>query len=143
MVIEGIEIYRVRVPLASCGRPPTAISTIPTPCWCGWRARAPRLGRELPAYIPNYSAEHTLATFHTVREHMAGRIIGQDIRTAQDLLGHLDFVKATSSRGPRSRSPGGCWRPSARACRCTWPSAARAIASPSAPTSGSRTRSTP
>jgi len=24
---------------------------------------------------------------------MAGRIIGQDIRTAQDLLGHLDFVK--------------------------------------------------
>src|SRR5207247_1166627 len=46
-----------------------------------------------PPYIPNYSAEHTLATFHTVREHMACRIIGQDIRTAQDLLGRLDFVK--------------------------------------------------
>jgi len=43
--------------------------------------------------VPNYSAEHTLTTFHTVREHMAGRLLGQGVRSAADLLRRLEFVK--------------------------------------------------
>jgi L-alanine-DL-glutamate epimerase-like enolase superfamily enzyme len=66
-------------------------------------------GESCPPYIPSYSAEHTLATFHAVREHLAPRIIGQEIGSVHDLLSRLDFVKATSSRGPRWRSPGGSW----------------------------------
>jgi O-succinylbenzoate synthase len=50
-------------------------------------------GESCPVYIPGYSAEHTLATFHTLREHMAPRIIGQDIETARDLLDRLAFIK--------------------------------------------------
>jgi len=50
-------------------------------------------GESCPPYIPAYSAEHTLATFHTLREHMAPRIVGQDIETAQDLLDRLAFIK--------------------------------------------------
>src|SRR2546422_115444 len=94
MVIEGIEIYRVRVPLAFVWKTSygdqhdtdTVLVRMESQGHHAW-------GESCPPYIPNYSAEHTLATFHTVREHMAGRIIGQDIRTAQDLLGRLDFVK--------------------------------------------------
>ena len=44
-------------------------------------------------FIPAYSAEHTLATFHTLREHMVPRIIGQDIESAEDLLGRLALIK--------------------------------------------------
>ena len=63
-------------------------------------------GESCPPYIPSYSAEHTLATFHAVREHLAPRIIGQEIGSVHDLLSRLDFVKATSSRGviPESTS---------------------------------------
>jgi O-succinylbenzoate synthase len=50
-------------------------------------------GESCPVFIPAYSAEHTLATFHTLREHMAPRIIGQDIETARDLLDRLAFIK--------------------------------------------------
>jgi O-succinylbenzoate synthase len=50
-------------------------------------------GESCPPYIPAYSAEHTLATFHTLREHMAPRIVGQDIETSQDLLDRLAFIK--------------------------------------------------
>ena len=28
-------------------------------------------GESCPPYIPAYSADHTLATYHTVREHLA------------------------------------------------------------------------
>ena len=94
MMIESIEIYRVRVPLAFVWKTSygdqhdtdTVLVRMESQGHHAW-------GESCPPYIPNYSAEHTLATFHTVREHMAGRIIGQDIRTAQDLLGRLDFVK--------------------------------------------------
>jgi len=50
-------------------------------------------GESCPVFIPAYSAEHTLGTFHTLREHMVPRIIGQDIETAQDLLDRLAFIK--------------------------------------------------
>ena len=50
-------------------------------------------GESCPPFIPGYSAEHTLAVFHTLREHMVPRIIGQDIETARDLLDRLAFIK--------------------------------------------------
>jgi O-succinylbenzoate synthase len=50
-------------------------------------------GESCPPYVPNYSAEHTLAAFHTVREHLAPRVVGQDIDSADDLLRRLEFVK--------------------------------------------------
>ena len=50
-------------------------------------------GESCPPYVPNYSAEHTLAAFHTVREHLAPRLVGQDVVSAEDLLRRLDFVK--------------------------------------------------
>src|SRR5207249_4379170 len=50
-------------------------------------------GESCPPYIPAYSAEHTSATFHTLREHMAARIIGQDVDSAEDLLGRIAFIK--------------------------------------------------
>jgi len=50
-------------------------------------------GESCPPYIPAYSADHTLATYHTVREHLAPRLIGQDIGSAQALLDRIDFVK--------------------------------------------------
>src|SRR5262245_18268557 len=46
-----------------------------------------------PPYIPAYSATHTLATIHTVREHMAVRVVAQDARTPDDLLERIAFVK--------------------------------------------------
>src|SRR3989442_733349 len=94
MVIEGIEIYRVQVPLAFVWKTSygdqrytdTVLVRMESEGRHAW-------GESCPPYIPNYSAEHTLATFHTVREHMGGRIVGQDIRSARDLLGRIDFVK--------------------------------------------------
>ena len=94
MMIESIEIYRVRVPLAFVWKTSygdqhdtdTVLVRMESQGHHAW-------GESCPPYIPNYSAEHTLATFHTVREHMAGRIVGQDIRSARDLLGRIDFVK--------------------------------------------------
>src|SRR5262245_38886775 len=50
-------------------------------------------GESCPPYTPNYSAEHTLGTFHTLREHMAPRIVGQEIGSAEDLLDRLAFIK--------------------------------------------------
>ncbi len=56
-----------------------------------------------PPYVPNYSAEHTLTTFHTVREHMAGRLLGQGVRSAADLLRRLEFVKGNQFARRRVR----------------------------------------
>jgi O-succinylbenzoate synthase len=50
-------------------------------------------GESCPPYVPSYAAEHTLAAFHTVREHLAPRVVGQDIESADDLLRRLEFVK--------------------------------------------------
>src|SRR4030095_8169809 len=50
-------------------------------------------GESCPLYVPSYSAEHTVATFHTLREHMVPRIIGQDVESAADLLERLGFFQ--------------------------------------------------
>ena len=94
MVIEGIEIYWVRLPLAFVWKTSygdqhhtdTILVKMESEGRHAW-------GESCPPYIPNYSAEHTLATFHTLREHMAGRIVGRDIRPAEEVLDRIAFVK--------------------------------------------------
>jgi O-succinylbenzoate synthase len=94
MRIESIDVYWVRIPLAFVWRTSyadqyhtdTILVRMAGDGRHGW-------GESCPPYIPGYSAEHTLATFHTVREHMAPRIIGQDVETAGDLLDRIAFVK--------------------------------------------------
>jgi O-succinylbenzoate synthase len=94
MVIEAIDVYWVRLPLAfvwktSYGDQLHTDTLLVRMEGAGHHA----WGESCPPYVPNYSAEHTLAAYHTVCEHMAGRIVGQDVRTAQALLDRLDFVK--------------------------------------------------
>ena len=94
MLIERIDVYWVRVPLAFVWKTSygdqlhtdTILVSMEGGGVHAW-------GESCPPYVPNYSAEHTVATFHTVREHMAPRLIGQDVPTVDDLLGRLDFVK--------------------------------------------------
>ncbi len=94
MVIEAIDVYWVKVPLAfvwktSYGDQLHTETILVRMQGGGHHA----WGESCPPYVPSYSAEHTPATFHTVREHMAARIVGQDIGSAQDLLDRLAFVK--------------------------------------------------
>jgi o-succinylbenzoate synthase len=94
MVIERIDVYWVRVPLAFVWRTSyadqhdtdTLVVRMESEGHHAW-------GESCPPFIPAYSAEHTLATYHTVREHLAPRLIGQDIDSAQSLLDRVDFVK--------------------------------------------------
>jgi O-succinylbenzoate synthase len=94
MVIDGIDVYWVRIPLAFVWRTSyadqhhtdTILVRMSSQGLHAW-------GESCPPYIPAYSAEHTLATFHTLREHLAVRVVGQDIATAQDLLDRIAFVK--------------------------------------------------
>jgi O-succinylbenzoate synthase len=94
MLIERIDVHRVRIPLAFVWKTSygdqlhtdTILVRLESEGLHAW-------GESCPPYVPSYSAEHTPATFHTVREHMAARIVGQDIRTAEDLLDRLAFVK--------------------------------------------------
>ncbi len=94
MVIEAIDVYWAKVPLAfvwktSYGDQLHTETILVRMQGGGHHA----WGESCPPYVPSYSAEHTPATFHTVREHMAARIVGQDIGSAQDLLDRLAFVK--------------------------------------------------
>jgi O-succinylbenzoate synthase len=94
VIIERIDVYRVKVPLAFVWKTSygdqfhtdTILVRMEGGGVHAW-------GESCPPYVPNYSAEHTVATFHTVREHMAPRLIGQDVATVEDLLACLDFVK--------------------------------------------------
>ena len=94
MKIQSIDIYWVKLPLAFVWKTSYAdqhhVDTILVRMegegHYAW-------GESCPPSIPGYSADHTLASFHTVREHMAPRIIGQDIESAQDLLDRIAFVK--------------------------------------------------
>jgi O-succinylbenzoate synthase len=94
MVIDGIDIHWVRLPLAFVWRTSygdtqfidTILVKMQSQGLHAW-------GESCPPTLPAYSSEHTLGTFHTLREHMAGRLIGQDIATAQDLLDRLAFAK--------------------------------------------------
>jgi o-succinylbenzoate synthase len=94
MIIERIDVYRVRPPLAFVWKTSygdqfhtdTILVRLESGGVAAW-------GESCPTYIPNYSAEHTVATFHTVCEHMAPRVVGQDMATAPALLDRLAFVK--------------------------------------------------
>jgi len=94
MRIEGLDIYWVRLPLAFVWRTSygdqhytdTILVRMQSGGQHAW-------GESCPPYIPAYSAEHTVATFHTLREHMAPCIIGQDLESAQALLDRISFIK--------------------------------------------------
>jgi O-succinylbenzoate synthase len=94
MVIDAIDVYWVRIPLAFVWKTSYADQHVTDTIVVRMEGGGQHAwGESCPPYIPAYSAEHTLATFHTIREHMAPRIVGQTIRTAQDLLDRVDFVK--------------------------------------------------
>src|SRR3974377_311118 len=94
MKIEAIDIYWVKLPLAFVWRTSyadqhytdTLLLRMEGAGHYAW-------GESCPVYIPAYSAEHTIATFHTLHQHMAPRIIGQNIESSQDLLNNLAFIK--------------------------------------------------
>ncbi len=94
MMIEAIDIYWVRLPLAFVWRTSYAdqysTDTILVRMEGGGHHA---WGESCPVYIPAYSAEHTIATFHTLREHMAPRVVGQEFESARDLLDRISFIK--------------------------------------------------
>lgn len=94
MKIEGIDIHWVRLPLAFVWRTSYADQRHTDTILVRMEGEGHHAwGESCPVYIPAYSAEHTLATFHTLRTHMAPRIVGQDLESAQDLLDRLAFIK--------------------------------------------------
>ena len=94
MRIDAIDIYWVRVPLAFVWKTSYADQHVTDTILVRMEGGGLHAwGESCPPYIPAYSAEHTLAAFHTLREHMAPRLVGQDIETADDLLGRLAFIK--------------------------------------------------
>jgi O-succinylbenzoate synthase len=94
MRIDAVDVYWVRIPLAFVWKTSYADQHHTDTILVRMESEGQHAwGESCPPYIPAYSAEHTVATFHTVREHMAGRLVGQDIQSAQDLLHRIDFVK--------------------------------------------------
>jgi len=94
MKIDAIDIYWVRIPLAFVWKTSYAdqrdTDTILVRMESGGQHA---WGESCPPYIPAYSAEHTGAAFHTLREHMAPRIAGEDLETSRDLLDRISFIK--------------------------------------------------
>jgi len=94
MRVDRIDVYWARVPLAFVWKTSygdqhftdTILVRMEGGGHYAW-------GESCPPAIPGYSAEHTLGTFHTLREHLAPCIIGQDLDAAQDLLDRIAFVK--------------------------------------------------
>jgi o-succinylbenzoate synthase len=94
MVIDGLDVYWARIPLAFVWKTSYADQRVTDTILVRMQSEGRHAwGESCPPYFPSYSAEHTLATFHTVRELLAPRIIGQDIQTANDLLARIEFVK--------------------------------------------------
>jgi len=94
MIIDGIDVYWVRIPLAFVWKTSYADQRVTDTVLVRMQSGGLHAwGESCPPYYPSYSAEHTLATFHTVRELLAPRIIGQGIDTADDLLSRIEFVK--------------------------------------------------
>jgi O-succinylbenzoate synthase len=92
--IEGIDIYWVRLPLAFVWRTSYADQHHTDTILVRMEGAGHQAwGESCPVYVPAYSAEHTIATYHTVCTHMAPRIIGQDLASAEDLLDRLSFIK--------------------------------------------------
>ena len=94
MKIDAIDVYWVRVPLAFVWKTSYADQHYTDTILVRMEGGGHHAwGESCPPFIPAYSAEHTLGTFHTLCEHMAPRIVGQDIETAHDLLERLAFIK--------------------------------------------------
>jgi o-succinylbenzoate synthase len=97
MRIDAIDVYWVRLPLAFVWRTShgdldcidTLLVRMEGEGCAAW-------GESCPVYLPTYSAEHTLGTFHTLRAHMAPRIIGQEIERADDVLERLAVLKGNA-----------------------------------------------
>jgi o-succinylbenzoate synthase len=94
MRIERIDVYWVRVPLALVWRTSYADQADTDTLVVRMESQGQHAwGESCPPFIPADSADHTLATYHTVCEHLAPRLIGQEIGTARELLARIDFVK--------------------------------------------------
>ena len=94
MIIDKIDVYWVRIPLAFVWKTSYADQHVTDTILVRMQSGAHHAwGESCPPFIPGYSAEHTLATFHTIREHMAPRLVGQDVSSAEELLARLDFIK--------------------------------------------------
>ena len=94
MRIDRIDCYWVKIPLAFVWRTSYADQRETDTILVRMESEGQHAwGESCPPFIPAYSAEHTVATFHTLRQHMAPRIAGQDIGTAEDLLDRLAFIK--------------------------------------------------
>jgi O-succinylbenzoate synthase len=94
MRIDAIDVYWLKLPLAFVWRTSYADQSVTDTILVRMESDGHHAwGESCPPYIPGYSAEHTLATFHTLREHMAPRIIGQSFETSRDLLDRLAFIK--------------------------------------------------
>lgn len=94
MKIDAIDVYWVKIPLAFVWKTSYGDQTVTDTILVRMQGGGHEAwGESCPPYLPAYSAEHTAAVFHTLREHMAPRIVGQDIETARDLLDRLAFMK--------------------------------------------------
>ena len=94
MLIERIDVYRARIPTAINFRTSygdhLATDTLLVRMESGgvhaW-------GESCPPWFPGYSSEYSGATFLTVREYMAPKIIGQRLDSAEALLERIAYVK--------------------------------------------------
>src|SRR5581483_1031801 len=94
MRIDAIDVYWVKIPLAFVWRTSYADQHVTDTILVRMEGGGHHAwGESCPPYIPGYSADHTLAVYHTLREHMVPRIIGQDVETPQDILDRLAFIK--------------------------------------------------
>jgi O-succinylbenzoate synthase len=94
MKIERIDVHWVRIPLAFVWKTSYADQRETDTLLVRMEGGGQHAwGESCPPYYPAYSAEHTVAAFHTVREHMAPRLIGQDLGSAEALLERIAFVK--------------------------------------------------
>jgi len=94
MRIDAIDVHWVRLPLAFVWRTSYADQRATDTLLVRMESEGQHAwGESCPPFVPAYSSEHTLAAYHTLREHMAPRIIGQDVGTARDLLDRIAFIK--------------------------------------------------
>ena len=131
LVIDRLDVYWVRIPLAFVWKTSYADQSVKDTILVRMESEGQYAwGESCPPYIPAYSAEHTLAVFHTLREHMAPRIVGQDIETAQDLLdllrlGHVAGDSHTHGiahcGADDTTCSGGAGRRAPPLTRCAWP----------------------
>ena len=94
MRIDKIEVYYVVFPLiypwkTAYGSDPDGHTIVVKMCsedHVGW-------GETAPLYAPCYSPESSVGVYHTIREYMAPAIIGQEFKSARELLDHFKHFK--------------------------------------------------